>query len=102
MRNHLHRAAKIIAAPFLVDDALVNLAGGEVVRFFHLHRDEALVMAEIEIGFCAVIGDEYFTVLERRHRAGIDVDVRIELHHRDFDAARFKNRGERCGGDPFA
>ena len=31
VRNHLHRAAEIIAAALLLDDALVDLAGGEVV-----------------------------------------------------------------------
>ena len=81
MRNHLHRTAQVIAAPLFVNHAFVNLAGGEVVRFFHLHRDEALVVTEVKIGFRAVIGNEYLAVLKRRHRAWIDVDIRIQLHH---------------------
>ena len=31
VRNHLHRAAQVVAAPLLADDALVDLPGGEVV-----------------------------------------------------------------------
>ena len=66
------------------------------------HRREALVVAEVEIGLGAVVGDEDFAVLERRHRAGIDVDVRIEFLQRDAEAARFEQRADRGRGDPFA
>jgi hypothetical protein len=59
-------------------------------------------MAEVEIGFGAIVGDKHFAVLKWRHGAGIHVDIRVQLHHRDFDAARFKNGGERGGGNPFA
>jgi hypothetical protein len=40
---------------------------------------EPLVVAEIEVGLRAVVGDEHLAVLVRRHRAGIDVEVGIEL-----------------------
>jgi hypothetical protein len=56
--------------------------------------DEALVMAEVEVGFGAVVGDEHFAVLKRRHGARIDVDVRIELDESDFKAPRFQDRCE--------
>src|SRR5204863_3869855 len=79
MRNHLHGAAQIIAATLLAYDALVDLPGREVVALRHPHIGEALVVAEIEIGLGAIVGHEHFAVLERRHRPGIDVDVRIEL-----------------------
>ena len=45
--------------------------------------DEALVVAEVEVGLALVVGDEHLTVLERVHRPGVDVDVRVELLHRD-------------------
>ena len=40
---------------------------------------EALVVAEIEIGFRAVVGDEDLAVLVRAHRARIDVQIGIEF-----------------------
>ena len=40
---------------------------------------EALVVAQVEVGLRAVLGDEHLAVLERAHRARIDVDVRVEL-----------------------
>ena len=51
---------------------------------------EAFVMAEVEIGFGAVVGNENFAVLKRRHRAGIDVEVRIEFDQSHVQAARFE------------
>ncbi len=58
-------------------------------------------MAKVQIGFRAILGDEDFTVLEWAHRAGIDVDVRIEFGDGDFKAAIFKNRRQRRSGNTF-
>ena len=44
---------------------------------------EAFVVAEIEIGLGAVVGDEHFAVLIRAHRARIDVEIGIELAEAD-------------------
>ena len=74
----------------------------KLLRLRHPRVDEALVVAEVEVGLGAVVGDEHFAVLERRHRARIDVDVRIELDDGDFEAARFEDRGEGGGGDALA
>ena len=102
VRNHLHGAAQIVAAALLADHAFVDLARREVVALAHLCLDEALVVAQVEVGFGAVFRDEHFAVLERAHGARIDVQIRIQLHHRDLDAAGFENRGEGGGSDAFA
>src|SRR5271157_4105450 len=99
VRDDLHRAAEVVAAPLLADHAFVDLAGGEVVALAHFHVDEALVVPQIEVGLRPVLGDEHLAVLERAHRARIDVDVRVELEIGDADAAGSKNCGERRGGD---
>ena len=69
VRDDLHRLAEIIAAPFLGQHRLVNLAGGEVVFARELGRGEALVVAEIEIGLRAVLEHVDFAVLVGAHRA---------------------------------
>ena len=56
---------------------------------------EALVMAEVEVGLGAVVGDEHLAVLVRRHRARIDVEVGIELAQPHLVAARLQQRAER-------
>ena len=61
--------------------------------------DEALVVAEVEVGLAAVVGDEHLAVLERVHRAGVDVDVRVELLHRDPEAPGLEQPTERGGGE---
>ena len=40
---------------------------------------EPLVMAQVEVGFRAVVGDVNLAVLVRAHRPRVDVDVRIEF-----------------------
>src|SRR5712692_2914186 len=101
MRDHLHGAAEVVAASLFSYHRIVDLAGGEVVVPVHPGRLETLVVAQIEVGLGAVLGDEHLSVLERAHRAGIDVDVRVELEEGDFDAARFEDRGEGGGGYPL-
>ena len=61
--------------------------------------DEALVVADVEIGLGAVLGHEHLAVLERAHRPGVDVDVRIELLHLHAQAARLEQAAERRRGD---
>jgi hypothetical protein len=93
--------AEVVAVALLLDHRLVDLAGGEVVGATHLRALEALVVAQVEVGFRAVLGDEHLAVLKRRHRPGVDVDVRVELDVGDADAARFEDRCEGSGGDAF-
>ena len=98
--NDLHGGAEVLAAALLADDVLVDPAGGDVVLLGERAVDEALVVAEVEVGLGAVVGDVHLAVLERRHRARIDVDVRVELLHRDASArappAGARARRRRC------
>ena len=98
MRNHLHRLAEIIPAALLGDDLLVNSAGGPVVVAGKFGVGEALVVAEVEIGFGAVVGDEDLAMLKGRHGPGIDVQVRVKLHQVDLEPAAFEqaSEGGRC------
>ena len=102
VRDHLHRLAEIVSAAFLLQHRLVDLAGGEVVGAPHLRVDEALVVAEVEVGLRAVIRHEHLAMLERAHRARVHVEVRVQLDEGDFEAARFEDRGKRCRRDALA
>ncbi len=46
--------------------------------------EEPLVVSEVQVGLGAVVQHEDLAVLERVHRAGVDVDVRVELLDRDL------------------
>jgi hypothetical protein len=94
MRNDLDGAAEVVAPALLLDHALIDLAGGEIVALRHLGMQEALVMAEIEVGLGAVLGDEDFTVLERAHGPRIHVEIGIQLDHRDLETTGLEDGGQ--------
>src|ERR1700680_2781046 len=62
---------------------------------------KTFVVAKIEIRFRAVVGDEYFAMLERAHGAGIDIEIRIEFLQRDAQSAALQQTANGSGGDPF-
>ena len=63
---------------------------------------EALVVAKVQVGFGAVVGDENLAVLERVHGAGIDVDVGIELLEGDPKASGLEQRADGRRGQTLA
>ncbi len=102
VRNDLNGGAEIIAATLLRQDFLVNPPGGDVVGPGGGTPGKTLVMAEIEIGLGAIVGDEHLAVLVRRHRARIDVEIGVELAQANLVAARLQQRAQRCGGETLA
>ena len=59
-------------------------------------------MPDVEVGLGTVVGDEDLAVLERVHRPGVDVEVGVELLHRDPQPARAQQVSEAGGGQPLA
>ena len=47
---HLHCLAQVVAAALALDDRLVDLAGGEVVVAGQADVQEALVVAQVQVG----------------------------------------------------
>ena len=56
-------------------------------------------MPDVEVGLGAVLGDEHLAVLERVHGARVDVEVRVELLHRDLQTARGQQLSEARRGE---
>ena len=52
-------------------------------------------MPEVEVGLSPVVGDEHLAVLEGVHRAGIDVDVGVELLDGDPEAPALQEPAQR-------
>ena len=101
VRDHLDGGAQVVTAALLAQHVLVDTAGGEVVVLGHGGADEPLVVAQVEVGLGAVVGDEHLTVLERAHGARIDVDVGVQLEHGDLQATRLQDGRQRSRGDAF-
>jgi len=87
VRDDLYSRTEVVAPPFLGNDALVNPASREIAVPSGSCADESLVVAEIEIRLGAVFSYEYLAVLERAHRARVDVEVGIQLDHADRQSA---------------
>ncbi len=100
--DDLDGGAEIVAPALAGDDALVDPARGDVVGLAGGDSGEALVMAEVEIGLGAVVGDVDLAMLVGRHRPGIDVEIGVELADPHLVAARLEERGERGGHQPLA
>ena len=102
VRDHLDGLAEVVATTLGGEHRLVDRAGGGVRVARQVLVDEALVVAEVEVGLATVVGHEHLAVLERVHRARIDVDVRVELLERDPQAAELEQPTERGRGQPLA
>ena len=102
VRDDLHRAPAEVAAALALEHRAVHAAGRHVRNARQALVDEALIVAEIQVGLRAVVRDEHLAVLDRVHRAGVDVDIGVELLHRHGIAARLEQPAERSGRDPLA
>ena len=100
--DNLNGLAKVLAAAFLVEDVPVDLAGREVGEFIQVFVDEALVVAKVKVGLCAVFCHIHFAVLVRAHGARINVDVRVELLCGDLQSSRLQKTTERCRRNALA
>ena len=78
--NDLDRLALVeLPLALLLDDGEVNLASGVVAVAGQGGVGEAFVVAQVEVGFRAVVQDVDLAVLVGAHGPGVDVDVRVEL-----------------------
>ncbi len=102
VRDDLHRRPEVLALALLAQHAVPDGTGRVVRGAREVLVDEPLVVADVEVGLGAVLGDEHLTVLERAHRPGIDVDVRVELLDLHLQPARLQQSAERCRGDALA
>ena len=57
--------------------------------------EQLLVVAEVQVGFGAVVGDEHFAVLKRAHGPGVDVQIGIEFLENDAKAALLEEQADR-------
>ena len=86
VRYNLDSAAEILALALVLDNLLVDLAGGDVVIAGKVDTEITLVVAEIQIGLATIVEDETLAVLLGVHGTGINVDVGINLDGSDLEA----------------
>ena len=59
-------------------------------------------MSEVEVGLASVVEHVDLPVLVGAHRAGIDVDIRVELLHADPQATGLEQHPDRGAREPLA
>lgn len=102
VRDDLDGLAEVVALPLFVDDALVDLARGDVVVPVEGGVEEALVVAEVEVDLAAVVEDVDLPVLVGGEGAGVDVDVGVDLDRGDVDLGVLEDDPDRGGHDALA
>ncbi len=102
VRNDLHRPSEVVAAALAADHRVVDAAGRHIRGAARVGIGEALVVAQVEVGLGAVLGHEHLAMLVGRHRAGIDVDVGIELLQPHRQPARDQQAPDRGRRDALA
>ena len=84
MGNHLHGFAEKVAFSLPLDHGVVNLPRCRIRRARKRRVGEAVIMAQIEIGFAAVVGNIDLAMLKWVHGPRIDVEIGIEFEHGDL------------------
>src|SRR5690348_10176346 len=102
VRDHLHGGAQILAAPLAADHRRIDAACRHAVAAPRRDAGVTLVMAEIEVGLGAVVGDVDLAMLIRAHGPRIDIEVRVELPRPHLESARLEERAERRCRETFA
>ena len=102
VRDDLDRLAEVFSAPLLVDHALVDAAGRDVVGLRGLDVQETFVVPEVQIRFRAVHSHIAFPMLVGIQGPWIHIDVRIELLDGHFVASCLKEFGQRGADDALA
>ena len=100
--DDLDGVAQVVAPPLLGQHRRVDRPGGRRRVAMEVLVDEALVVAEVEVGLTPVLGDEHLAVLRRVHGAGIDVDVGVELLEGDPQAPALEQSTQRRSGEALA
>ena len=95
VRDDLHGRAQIVATPLLLDDRIVDTTGSDVRLSGEVFVYKSFIVAQVEIGFGTIVGDEYFAMLERIHGPGINIDVGVNLLHRHLEATILQQPTER-------
>ena len=102
VRDHLHVAAEVVARALLVEHLLEDAARGGVVLPREVLVEQALVGAQVHVGFEPVVEHEDLAVAVGRQRAGVEVEVALELDRRDGEPLVLEQLRQRRREDALA
>ena len=100
--NDLDGGAQIFPLALLVQHVPVHLAGGQVGVFVQILVNKTLVVAQVQVGFRAVLGDVHLSVLVGAHGARVHVDIGIQLLGGHLQPPGLQQSAQRRGGNALA
>jgi hypothetical protein len=77
------------------------LAGGDRAAPGQVRIQESLVVAQVQVGLAAIVGDEDFAMLMVSQIAWIYIEIGVELLDRDGEAARLEDSADGRSSDPL-
>src|SRR5690625_2785064 len=79
MRDNLNCFSQIGSLAFLADHIVVNTAGCYIIFLRGPYSEEALIVSQIQVSLCTVIGYIHLPVLVGIHGARVDIDIRVQF-----------------------
>ena len=102
MRNYLYGTPAEIPVTFFLKNRPVNLTGCHIGIFIKTLINESLIMSQIQVCLCTIVCYKNFSVLNRVHCSGVDIDIRIKLLHGYLISSRFQKTPQRCSCDSLS
>lgn len=100
--DDLYGFAQEFPFSFAGDDIIIYASRGDVIGLGGSGIEESFVVAQVEVCFGPIVGDEALAVFVGVERSGVDVDIGVEFLDRDFKAAGLEEHAEGSGDDSFA
>ena len=101
MRNDLYRSPQKISLPFLLYHRAYYLSGGDARSRGKVGIDEPLIMPQVEVGFHAILRNEHFSMLVRRHGPGVDIQIRVKFLDGYGNVPTFENPTQGSSHNPL-
>jgi hypothetical protein len=83
--DNLNSATQVFSPALFANHRGIDLSGGHIICLAGGFIGKTLVVAEVEVGFCAIIGNEDFAMLVGRHGTGVHIDVGVQFHEGNGD-----------------
>ena len=98
MRYHLNGSSSKISVPFLLKNRPVYFSGCHIGIFVQIFIDKTFVVTKIQICFCSVFCNKYFSMLDRVHSSRIHINIGIKFLHGHLISSGFQkpSKGRCC------
>ena len=101
MRNYLYGTPAEIPVTFFLKNRPVNLTGCHIGIFIKTLINESLIMSQIQVCLCTIVCYKNFSVLNRVHGSGVDIDIGIQFLNRHRIATCLQQAGDRRRNNAF-